>query len=46
MYARGSLEMKRKAVEKATAGKDPILPIEQPLYANDKETIKRLYGLK
>jgi site-specific recombinase XerD len=46
VYARASLEMKRKAVEKATAGKDPILPIEQPLYANDKETIKRLYGLK
>jgi site-specific recombinase XerD len=45
VYARVSLEMKRQAVEKATAGKDPILPLEQPLYANDKETIKRLYGL-
>jgi len=45
VYARASLEMKRQAVEKATAGKDPILPMEQPLYANDKETIKRLYGL-
>jgi site-specific recombinase XerD len=46
VYARASLEMKKRAVEKATVGENPILPMESPIHASDKETIKRLYGLK
>jgi site-specific recombinase XerD len=46
IYARASLEMKKRAVEKATVGENPILPMESPIHASDKETIKRLYGLK
>lgn len=45
IYARADVEMKRKAIEKAM-GNSHILPEkESPKYMDDKDMIKKLYGI-
>lgn len=45
LYAYADTEMKRKAIEKATKKGNPLVEIESPLFINDEDDIKRLYGL-
>ncbi len=45
IYAHSDVEMKRKAIEKATNGENPLIPKEFPKFMNDKDIIKKLYGL-
>ena len=43
VYAYADTEMKRKAIEKATINDDNLK--EEPIWINDEETLKKLYGL-
>ncbi len=43
VYAYADTDMKRKAIEKATT--DDAYYEEEPVWTNDKETLKKLYGL-
>lgn len=45
IYAHVDVEMKRKAIEKAMGGNHLLVEKELPRYMDDKETIKKLYGL-
>lgn len=45
VYARATTDMKRKAAEKVASEEDMIFKDEPFRYANDEETIKKLYGL-
>jgi len=45
IYAHADVEMKRKAIEKATSGENLLVAKELPKYMDDKETVKRLYGI-
>ena len=44
IYARADTEMKRKAMEAAMGGKEPLVEPQTPVY-NDDEILKKLYGL-
>lgn len=46
IYARATVEMKRKASEKLSSGDDLVFKSEQFKYASDDEILKILYGLK
>ena len=46
IYARATIEMKRKAVEKITNVENSVFKAEKFKYENDDEVIKRLYGLE
>ena len=45
IYAHADVDMKRKAIENATGGDNPLVHKELPRYMNDGETIKKLYGI-
>jgi len=45
IYAHADVEMKRKAIEKATSGENTLVEKELPKYMTDKDIIKRLYGI-
>lgn len=45
LYAHADTSMKRKAIEMATEGNDPIILNELPKYMDEEKTIRRLYGL-
>ena len=45
IYAHSDVEMKRKAIENATNGENPLITKEFPKFMNDKDIIKKLYGL-
>jgi len=45
IYAHADVEMKRKAIEKATSGEHSLVEKELPRFMNDKDIIKQLYGI-
>jgi len=45
IYAHADVDMKRKAIEKATSGSNLLVEKEAPKYMKDEEIIKILYGL-
>lgn len=45
VYAHADVEMKRKAIEKAMENSNIVPEKELPKYMNDKEMIKKLYGI-
>jgi integrase/recombinase XerD len=45
IYAHADISMKRKAIEMATTENNPLILNEHPLYMDNEETIRRLYGL-
>ncbi|MCD6123241.1 MAG: site-specific integrase [Spirochaetales bacterium] len=45
IYAYADTAMKRKAIEKATEGNNPLVKVETPRFINNEKTIKQLYGL-
>ena len=45
LYAHADTSMKRKAIEMATKGHDPLVGNERPTYMNKEEILKKLYGL-
>ena len=45
IYAYADVDRKRKAIENATGGDNPLVHKEHPRYMNDGETIKKLNGI-
>ncbi len=46
IYAYADTEMKRAAIQKADQKSNLVVPAEQPIWVNDDEMIRKLYGLK
>jgi integrase/recombinase XerD len=45
IYAHADVDMKRKAIEKATSGSNMLVEKEAPKYMKDEDIIKKLYGI-
>jgi integrase/recombinase XerD len=45
IYAHADVDMKRKAIEKATSGANMLVQKEAPIFLQDEDIIKRLYGI-
>jgi site-specific recombinase XerD len=46
VYAQASIELKKKEIEKAMYGINPLLEMEEVKYVDDEDILKQLYGLK